>query len=109
MTMQAGELRLGKTLIGKPSVSLGESGAMICVEIKEDITEAEVDLLREKCVMAVPTGCTVIRRENGSTLISFEYEHLKRVNDAHRDHSLDDDAFGRLTLAANAMAERLGR
>ena len=109
MTVQAGELRLGKTVIGTPSVSLGENGAMICVEIEESITRYEIDLLREKCYMAVPSGCTVVDREAGGSLISFEYTQYKRVNDAESDHSLDDDAYARLQLAAKALVERLGR
>lgn len=109
MTMQAGELRLGKTIIGGgPTISLTETGATICIEIAETITQAEVDLVKQKCYMAVPSGYTVVDREGGGSLVTFEYAQYKRVNDAASNHSLDDDAYGRLQLAAKALIERLG-
>lgn len=113
MTMLApNDLHLGKTIIGKPLISMGEESSTITVVLEEDLTEPEVAALLAHCVMATPTGYetdVTIQDETLVFVLKVKYDNHTRTPEARRSISTDDETHARLRLAADALVKRLGR
>lgn len=105
------DIRLGKTIVGFPTIVMDKGGSTITVKLDDDLTTQEIELLLEKCAVARPTAYwTQVQYNEESQALLFvltvEYGEHREVTG---DTTLNDDTHARLCRAAESLVLRLGK